>query len=1189
MLKLKLPKFNIYFFEVIPILIIGLIPLLWFKEGYLAAGHDMSYPLAPTDFWLDRLFVWTDRIGSFSSNQTDAIPGIFIHGLQAFFYTLTGLLQLAQKLDFIFWLTLPGITMYILLKDLHPNKDDFILRISGSLFYMLNHYLLQGWIIAEMSKFSIVAALPIVILVIINVVYKKKSIIKNSIILGLTLFFLNGGAGIPLWGGLFVASLTCLIIIFILSGYSIRQRLKRTLAFITLSIIFILLLNIYWIYPYIESFAQNYTQRVDLSGGGEGAVTWSGEISKNASLTNLIKMQGIPDWYDNPEHPYADNFLTNPLFILLSLIFPILGIIGLVNKKEPKDNTVYKIYFLLLLIVAIPFTAGSHPPFGFIYDFLLRRLPGFSIFRTPFYKFGMILWFAYAYLIAIGLKNIVEFIYPRILSRLSLKSTTLIILSIYIVLLGIYNYPYFTGSFFNWSKKYSTMVKVPDYIFEAKKELDSNKFSTRTLLIPNLNPGTKYELYDWKYFSLSTIPSILSRRSVIINDATLRGNEDVLVDSIYTQLLKSGRSNLLSYSGADTAIIRNDFNEKDTLAYNFSKLKTKIESNNQFLLNKQIGQWSFISLNNPDNKPLFYTPKSVTYLLTDPLHFKYMIDIPDPQPFGDALLFSNIFKPTNISPNVIRDFTSQYVIEGVCVTCSINEDRIDIKPPRILPGNRLYFLVQFIENRRFNNIKKPSEKIDFILGTMAKNSAALEILIKDSKNKNVVESIIGDWEKKLTELEKYYLSISDANLKQENSHKIYRYLWYLIIGSQDWRSLSDSSEIANRLIEFENRTRQFLFDLKLEPAPSKKIDVVKQYKIGIPKDGDYQINIYSPAGINIETPKATKSVSLDNKLTDLVKVKTDENWYQSKSLHLLNKEYTLSFESPNIQTVNIPKFVVEAKEAIIQCKDIDLGTVNSGVNYQVKFEYEDTASRHLRFDLFEKNNEFANGKKIEIGKSIDRLPDKLIAYKVEFIYKPSRFAQSTYLKFCLDGSYFSTSISQVRGIEINKMYDPPIAFVSSVDQPQIKETPDIEFVALNQTKYLVKIKNQPSKFILNFNSRLDNQWKLREVDMKKAENYFTGNKKEYLNGKVIEYERKDNHILTDWVFPRISNEINPDISLNTFSNGWIFDQAIANDQKVYLVEYGYQNTLYKTIIISVLTFTCIVIIYFLVRRYEKNN
>lgn len=186
----KIAKLNI---EIIVIILFGLSPLLWFRPGYLAAGHDMSYPLAPIDFWADRLFVWTDRVGSFGSNQTDAIPGVFIHGLQALFYQTTGSLQLAQKLDFIFWFTLPGLTMYILLRSLHAKPEDYILRLSGSLFYMLNHYLLQGWIIAEMSKFSIVSALPLVVLAIINVNIRHGSVVKNSILVGVTLFFLNGG------------------------------------------------------------------------------------------------------------------------------------------------------------------------------------------------------------------------------------------------------------------------------------------------------------------------------------------------------------------------------------------------------------------------------------------------------------------------------------------------------------------------------------------------------------------------------------------------------------------------------------------------------------------------------------------------------------------------------------------------------------------------------------------------------------------------------------------------------------------------------------------------------------------------------------------------------------------------------------------------------------------------------------
>ena len=597
---MKLPKFNRYWLEIIFILLVGLVPLLWFKEGYLAAGHDMSYPLAPIDFWLDRLFVWTDRIGSFGSNQTDAIPGIFIHGLQALFYYVTGSLQLAQKLDFIFWFALPGITMYILLRSLHSKKEEYIIRISGSLFYMLNHYLLQGWIIAEMSKFSIVAAIPLIVLFTVNVMYKEMSIIKNALLVGFTLFFLNGGAGIPLWGGLAIVWITTIVVLFILNPRLIWHKLRRGLVFIFLSTLFIGVLNWYWIYPYVQSFSQNYTTRVASSGGNEGAIRWSQEISKNASFDNLIKLQGIPDWYDNPEHPYANNFFNNDFLIFLSVVIPLVSFVGLWSKKnEQRHQLVYKVLALGIIIVALPFVAGSHLPTGVVYDFLLKNLPGFSIFRTPFYKFAMVLWFAYSYLFGVGLKNIIDTIKVR-------QFFTIGIFGVSLIMLGIYNYPFFTGSFFNWSRKYSTMVKVPSYIFSAKDQIDSNKFSTHTLILPQLDPRTKYETNDWKYFSLSTIPSILTRRPVVINDATLINWEDVLVSAVYTQLQKKGDSQLLDYTGVDTAIWRNDFSSRDDTQYSIKANRTILDNNKKFTFRKRIGQWDFYDIASENLKPLIY-------------------------------------------------------------------------------------------------------------------------------------------------------------------------------------------------------------------------------------------------------------------------------------------------------------------------------------------------------------------------------------------------------------------------------------------------------------------------------------------------------------------------------------------------------------------------------------------------------
>ena len=70
--------------EILLLLIVGLAPLLWYKSGYIGLGHDMGFPLAPVEHFLDRLYTWTDRLGPFGSNSVQVLPGVFIHGLEAF-------------------------------------------------------------------------------------------------------------------------------------------------------------------------------------------------------------------------------------------------------------------------------------------------------------------------------------------------------------------------------------------------------------------------------------------------------------------------------------------------------------------------------------------------------------------------------------------------------------------------------------------------------------------------------------------------------------------------------------------------------------------------------------------------------------------------------------------------------------------------------------------------------------------------------------------------------------------------------------------------------------------------------------------------------------------------------------------------------------------------------------------------
>src|SRR3989338_6246531 len=130
--------------EIFLLMVLGLTPLLWYKEGFLALGHDMFFPLEPVLNFLDRLYLWTET-KSFGADQSLYVGTLFIHGLETFFKNLGLSIFAVQKLTFIFWMTAPGLAMYYFMRSLHPKREEAFLRLFASIFYMFNHFLLQGW------------------------------------------------------------------------------------------------------------------------------------------------------------------------------------------------------------------------------------------------------------------------------------------------------------------------------------------------------------------------------------------------------------------------------------------------------------------------------------------------------------------------------------------------------------------------------------------------------------------------------------------------------------------------------------------------------------------------------------------------------------------------------------------------------------------------------------------------------------------------------------------------------------------------------------------------------------------------------------------------------------------------------------------------------------------------------------
>ena len=155
------------------------------------------------------------------------------------------------------------------------------------------------------------------------------------------------------------------------------------------------------------------------------------------------------------------------------------------------------------------FAAGTHEPLGFIYIFLVKTIPGFGIFRTPYFKFAPAIYLAASLLCALGIHRL----------PVQIKRWASALLIVFVL---AFHFPFFTGEFFSWRKGFSTRLTVPSHVFAFGNWLNQEKKDDyRVLVLPPNNPDLRYSMYDWGYLSFQSIATLVSHNPVIINNDQL--------------------------------------------------------------------------------------------------------------------------------------------------------------------------------------------------------------------------------------------------------------------------------------------------------------------------------------------------------------------------------------------------------------------------------------------------------------------------------------------------------------------------------------------------------------------------------------------------------------------------------------------------------------------------------------------
>lgn len=469
------------------LLILSLPPLLWwFLPMSIVDGTDIIFPLNPLENLQRGLFAWDpiyntgSHLNAFQLNLLKFPIYLYLSLFQILHFSLPWI----NKVWYFTYLFIPALTFFCFLKELfYKNTSKYLISFVAAVFYVYNLYYLQQ-IFDQAITLSYIFA-PLTLFLILRGLRTGK-LLLHSILIGLLSFFYS-----PVNPNSYLVGIIIIIslIVILAAKYLIKKdygRLYKLLKISLLSGLFSLLVGAYILVP------DYYYLNVNASKIQTGSADWLTGVSKTTSFFNVLRLAGAWDWYEkwNGEFyaPYAQVYTQNIFFIILSAIPAVLALLGLIYSKN-----MWKYFFACLSIIGIVLAMGSHQPTGGIYFFLYNHLPGFWIFRSPWYKFSVFIVFGFAGLIALYAEN---------LTKKFSEKKILITLTAFFILLA---FPLFLGTRFTRpSQRHgnlaSLQVIIPDYVFETAKWFNKKEGNERILMVPQI--AWESTAYNWNYGNL---------------------------------------------------------------------------------------------------------------------------------------------------------------------------------------------------------------------------------------------------------------------------------------------------------------------------------------------------------------------------------------------------------------------------------------------------------------------------------------------------------------------------------------------------------------------------------------------------------------------------------------------------------------------------------------------------------------
>ena len=501
--------------EVVLIIILGFLPVIWFKPGHFIAGGDFFPYLNPEMTIRELTYAWgKDGFGGPSL----ITPLLFLEMFFAGFRFLGFSLPVAEMVLFGAYFSLSGMSMYVLANSIVP--DNRFTSLCAALIYMFSFFSMRGiWAVryTDLYELFIYAAIPLSLGLYVKGLAKeyglRKAIAFATIAAAVGLpSFMN-----PVYGLLeLVLPAAYFIWLAVVKRKISRQHLVFTVAFLGQW----LLVNAFWVLPDLY-LSHQYLHNPSLAYIGLTDV----QLLQNSSAQNLFETLRLSgEWalrrtiYGDNVIPWAPVYYT-PLFIAIGLLYPILAFGSMLLKSEDKDV----IFFTIVAAFSVFAMAGVNSPGGNWIPPLLLRAGMLTIFRSTWSRFGYLANVSYSILIARSL---------WLLSRTSCSSEPasscrdgdrhfksanrrhVLVGILLILLIGVYPWPFWTGAVIPSAQPAipSSQVNVPQYYTDAANWLSSQSDNFYVMSLPVLR--VPYIAFTWQqgedgYFGTSPDHSLL--------------------------------------------------------------------------------------------------------------------------------------------------------------------------------------------------------------------------------------------------------------------------------------------------------------------------------------------------------------------------------------------------------------------------------------------------------------------------------------------------------------------------------------------------------------------------------------------------------------------------------------------------------------------------------------------------------